>query len=178
VLEEAFGVVVEIPGISAMMCMGHQATQTLPEPFDGIGFGIVRRREDEAEGITVARQGLTDELGASRGMDAGIISEDERHPPSRLGPGDQVVELLTEQVGGAGEAEADGGPAIPPIDRTKRNEANILAGSRDEALSPMSFATPEAGQRRMKMDVHFILDVEVCPWEQGQQVRHIRGQKG
>jgi len=89
-----------------------------------------------------------------------------------------VVKLLTEQVGGAGEAEADGGPAIPPIDRTERNKANILTGSRDEALSPMSCATPEAGQCRVEMDVHFILDGAVCPREQGQQGGHIQGQKG
>jgi hypothetical protein len=95
----------------------------------------------------VAFHRLPDHLRPLRCVDLGAVKEDDRHPPSRLGTRDEVIELVDEGLGGAAGREAPGALAVAPIDGS---EAHRLAADPRRPHQPLA-ARPFRDQTRVRV---------------------------
>ena len=67
------------------------------------------------------------------------------------------------------------GGKVKPVDGAKPHQRPILAGRPDPALAASSLARPGPSQGGMQGELHLILDVEVRPRQEAQQVVDVRG---
>src|SRR6478752_3622959 len=63
-------------------------------------------------------------------------------------------------------------PSIAPVHQPKAIDLPIITRSFDQTLATSAFEAPEARQRRMKGELHLILQIEIGARQQGEQVRH------
>jgi len=66
-------------------------------------------------------------------------------------------------------------PAITPVHQPKAIDLAVIAGSLDQPLAASTFEAPEARQRRVKGELHLILQREICARQQCQPWRQIGG---
>ncbi len=64
-------------------------------------------------------------------------------------------------------------PAVSPVHQPKAIDLAVIARRFHQPLPTTPFQAPDAGERRVKGKLHFILQVEIGSREQRQEVRHI-----
>ena len=57
-------------------------------------------------------------------------------------------------------------PPVSPVHQPKAIGLAIIARSLDQTLATPTLEAPEAGERRMKGELHLILQVEIGSWQQ------------
>lgn len=173
ILEVAESIAKQIGDVLPVMVMRHATAERRPKTLRGIGLRVIRWGRDETELVSVPLQGFSDHLGPLGRVDLGVIEQDQGNPPSRLGALDEVIELGDEGLGGAAGSKTPGAPALAPINGGKADGLEIDPWSPDQALTGMALPGPDPGQGRMMPHGHLILNVEVGPRQEGQQIGDI-----
>jgi hypothetical protein len=66
-------------------------------------------------------------------------------------------------------------PSIAPVHQPKAIDLPVIARSLDQPLVASTFETPEARQRRVKGELHLILQIEIGARQQREEGWHIGG---
>jgi hypothetical protein len=66
-------------------------------------------------------------------------------------------------------------PAVSPVHQAKAVDLPVITWSLDQTLTTPTLEAPEPGERRMKGELHLILQVEISTREQLEQVRQVGG---
>src|SRR5712691_7348422 len=64
-------------------------------------------------------------------------------------------------------------PSVAPIDQPKAVHFAVVAWGLDQTLPTPPLETPDACERRMKGELHLILQVEVGVWQSPEELWHI-----
>ncbi len=118
------GIVEESWKALTSMGMRDGPAQCSPQPFDAVGFRIVRRRVDQYQLTPQFLQEYSQEQRALRGMEAQVVEQHQHNPSTRLGALDGSAELGTEGGAPPTRCSLPIEPAVAPVDQA---EAVLLA---------------------------------------------------
>ena len=158
---------------SSLMVVSHLSARPTPEPFNAIGVRVVGRRINDPQVVTQLGQQLAHQLGACGRMGAEVVHEHERQASSGVRPGDSGSHLSTKDVSRPAGGQAAIEPTLAPVDEPKAIDLIIGSGRLDQALSAAPFATPDAGQGRMKYQLDLVLEIDIGVGQEGQQLVNI-----
>ena len=102
-----------------------------------------------------------------------IVRNDDRHTTTCLRTSHSRTHLITEDIGGPSRSDPALKPPITPVYQPKTIDLAVIAWGFHYALPATSFQAPKPGECRMKGEVHLILQIEVCAWQECQQLRHV-----
>lgn len=160
--------------IDALMAMGHDAPGYSPDIFDGIGFRIVGWRVDDMQLAFVVGQQLANQQGARRGVGTCVVGQDNGYAATGLRASDGSAELFAEGCGSPLWRDLAIEPAVSPIGKAKTMHLLVVARGLDPPLAVAAFSAPDAGQRRMQVELDLILQIEIGPGQKAQEVTDIR----
>src|SRR6266851_5012143 len=161
--------------ISPLMIMGDHPSRDAPEPFNAVRIRIIGRRIDQIElplqlGEHAAHQQRT---GCSVRLE--IIGNHKSDPPATCGASNGRTHLFTEHIGGASGSNSAIEPAIAPVQQAKSIDFAVVSRGLDLALPASPLEAPDPRERRVKGELHLILQIQVGLRQEGEQRSKIGG---
>jgi hypothetical protein len=89
--------------------------------------------------------------------------------------GHRLAHLLAKDISCSSRGNSAVEPFISPVHQPKAIDLPIITRSFDQTKAASAFEAPEARQRRVKGELHFVLKIEICARQQGEEVRQIGG---
>jgi len=161
------------PGF-ALMIVGHRLAAHPPQPLDAIGVRVIGRSVDQMQLALQLGQYLTNQPRAGLGVRSQVVGNHNRHSATGRRAGDGRTHLFAKRRCCTARRQAAIKPAVHPVHDAEAVELGVYSRGDYQSLAPPIFAAPHPGQRRVKGKLHFILEVDIRPWqhvEQGGQIR-------
>jgi hypothetical protein len=102
-------------------------------------------------------------------VDAQIVQEHQGDASAGLRARHGAAQLRTQRRCPTARRPFPIEPTIPPVDQAKAVLLLVVPRRFDQPLPTAAPGTPDASQRWMQSDLHFVLQIHVSPWQQPQQ---------
>ncbi len=157
---------VEIP---PLMIMSDHPSRDAPEPFNAVGIRIIGGGIDEVEPLLQLGKHAAHQQRSGCSMSPEIIGNHQSDPPATGRASDSCTHLFTEHIGGASRSNSAIEPAIAPVEQAKAIHLAVVSRGLDQALPASPFEAPEPRERRVKGELHLILQIEIGLRQEGKQ---------
>ena len=161
--------------LAALMIMRDHSSRDAPEPFNAVRIRIIGRRIDEIELLLQLGEHTAHQQRTGCSVRLEIIGNHQSDLPATGGASHGRTHLFTEHIGGASRSNSAIEPAIAPVEQAKPIDFPVVSRGLDQALPASPFEAPDPRKRRVKSELHLILQIQVGLRQEGKQGSKIGG---